>query len=169
MSCYILAGAVTGGGRDEADCDMEKVEKGYRQYARIFEDVKLVLTKEQAKEKFLNYSHVYEKQETPQLANSLKAALNDSKADCIFVGSADIINFSLELPVKLIKEYDGESFMGYEFDDKEGKNKFQFGIYNKKLLATLLDISPDSSESIDSVLLADSRLLKFPEGMEISR
>ncbi len=168
MSCYILAGSNTVACGDEVDYDMEKIERGYRKYARIFEDVKLVLTQKQAKEKFLNYPHVCEQEETPLLANSLKAALKDSKTDYIFVGSADITNFSLELPVNLIKEYGGESFMGYDFEDQDGSNKFQFGIYNKKLLSKLLDIKPDDDQSIDSLLLSDGRLLKFPEGMKIS-
>ncbi len=147
--------------------DMDKLESGYKQYARIFEDVKLVLSADQAKESFLNYPHVCNKSDSRNFSDSLKTILEDSDGEYVFIGSSDIDNFSLELPLNLIRQYDGESFLGYTNDTETNKNNFHFGIYNKKLLGKLNEIPDGDTKSVEELLATESRLVEFPEGLKI--
>ncbi|MCP4686072.1 MAG: hypothetical protein GY867_11605, partial [bacterium] len=59
MDCFVLAGGRSNPGEDfQPAGDLTRIEKGYRRYAAVFEKVKLVLKKDQATERYLNYPHI---------------------------------------------------------------------------------------------------------------
>ncbi len=167
MNCYILAG-----GKNHQDDfsplgDLTRLETGYRHYAKIFDKVKLVIKKDQAHEHYLNYPYVLDQNEKKHFSVGLEAALEDAKSDAVFIGSSDIFDFPLDWPVNLIKNYQGEPFLGYLVPDKEDENKKHlFGIYSKKALSDLAAISDQPETSIMQYLTDCGRFLPLPDSSD---
>ena len=169
MECYILAG-----GENQQKRYLKKVgeitqlEKSYRKFAAVFDRVKLVIKKEQAKEQFLNYPYVCDKQDTRQPVVGVATALQNANSDAVFIGSADFSEFPLKLLVDLVNNYNGESFLGYCMDEPAcGNYQSWFGIYNKKVLSKLsvTELSPDS---LKKLLNDDTKLLPLPDNFDAS-
>ncbi len=173
MSCYILAGGKNYQDDFVPTGDLTRLEAGYRRYAKIFEMVKLVIKKDQAKEHYLNYPHVLDKSDRKNFSVGVETALKDAKSEAVFIGSSDLLDFPLEWPVNLIKNYQGESFLGYLIPDKNDKSKKHlFGIYSKKAMSemTIDNTNSDIISQSDSIsqsdiisqLVQSGRLLPVP-------
>ncbi|MEA1981855.1 MAG: hypothetical protein U9N54_12930 [candidate division Zixibacteria bacterium] len=161
MSCYILAGGKNYQEDFVPTGDLTRLEAGYRRYAKIFEKVKLVIKKDQAKEHYLNYPHVLDKSDRKNFSVGVETALKDAKCDVVFIGSSDLLDFPLEWPVNLIKDYQGESFLGYLIPDKnDNSKKHLFGIYNKKVISDM--IADKTNSDIINQLVQSGRLLPVP-------
>ena len=162
MSCYILAGGEENPLEDfQMVGGTTRLENSFKNYARVFDRVKLVIKEDQAKEKYLNYPHVCDQLAENKPVVGVAAALEDADTDAVFIGRSDITDFPLKLLVNLIKSYNGESFLGYV--DKDNNQKPLFGIYNKRL-TDRLDISPELT--LDDLLVDDARFLEIPEDIE---
>ncbi len=167
MECFILAG-----GENQQKRYLKKVgeitqlEKSYRRFAAVFDRVKLVIKKEQAKEHFLNYPYVCDKQDVKEPVIGVETALQNASSDAVFIGSADISDFPLKLLMELINNYNGESFMGY-YASEPGQSDYQscFGIYNKKLL-TKLNQPEISFNTLKELLADDIKLIRLPENYD---
>ena len=167
MNCYILAGGEKKSERDFASSgDLTHLEKGYRRYAAIFEKVKLVIKKTQAKEHYLNYPHICDHTEQGGAAVGLETALKDSGSDAVFIGSSDLVDFPLELPVNLIKNYDGETFLGYRLSKGKELSQPLFAIYSKSRLREHIERNRGKINFAD--LVSGGRLLPLPEGVDSS-
>lgn len=162
MDCYILAGGENNPATDfKKSGDLHKLERSYRNYAKVFEKVKLVIKKGQAKEQYLNYPHVCDETTHTKPVVGVATALNDAESDAVFIGSSEIGEFSPALLVELVKNYNGESFLGYT--DNNNPQPL-FGIYNKRLAENL----PSEFDSICVTDLLDqqARLLPLPEHID---
>lgn len=161
MSCYILAGGKNNQEDFVPTGDLTRLEAGYRRYAKIFEMVKLVIKKDQAKEHYLNYPYVLDNSDQKNFSVGVETALNDAKCDAVFIGSSDLLDFPLEWPVNLIKDYQGESFFGYMIPDKnDSDKKHLFGIYNKKAMSEMT--ADKTNADIISQLVKAGTLLPVP-------
>ena len=162
MSCYILAG-----GKDNPKDDFLKIgdvtrlEKSFRSYAAVFDQVKLVIKKDQAREKYLNYPHICDEMDQSDSGVGVTAALRDADSEAVFIAASDINDFPLTLLVKLIKNYNGESFMGYV--DKTDKHQPLFGIYHKNIVEKLNNKL--SLKSLADLPKKDIKLLELPESV----
>ncbi|MFQ5454533.1 MAG: hypothetical protein ACE5D6_10160 [Candidatus Zixiibacteriota bacterium] len=169
MNCYVLAGE---GNNQKQDFnyigDITRLEKSFRNYAAVFENVKLVIKNEQAKEHYLNYPHICDEAVSYSHVIGVATALKDAESDAVFIGSSNIANFPLELLVNLIKNYNGESFLGY-FDKKnESSNcQFLFGIYHKKL-SQKIGYNINEAVSIDDLVKDNFKLIPLPKGVDAS-
>ncbi|MEW6051853.1 MAG: NTP transferase domain-containing protein [Candidatus Zixiibacteriota bacterium] len=164
IDCFILAGGESNPREDfQPYGELTRLEQGYRNYARLFEKVTLVLKKDQAREWYLNYPHVCD--ESPELGpvHGVEAALNSAESDVVFIGSADIYDFPAELVAELIRNYDGELFLGYRLRaTKASSVQPLFGLYNKKLAARLRQPQTDHPVNLAALLKAEGRLLPLP-------
>ncbi len=134
MDCFVLAGGRRNLAEDFLPVgDITKLEKGYRRYAAIFEKVILVLKKDQAVERYLNYPHVCDERSEQAAVVGVRTALEQAGSDAVFIGSSEFHDFPLELAVELVNHYNGELFLGYCDREQSGKHQPLFGIFSRKL------------------------------------
>ena len=164
MTCFILAGGKDNGRKDFTSVDgLPRLEKGYRRYAAVFEKVKLVLKAEQAREKYLNYPYVCDDEPDHNVLAGVRTALNSAGTEAVFIGSSEIIDFPLELLVNLVRNYRGESYLGYCRDDGDaGSSQPLFGIYNKRLAPKLTEALREGAANLASVLRKEGRMIPLP-------
>lgn len=163
MDCFVLAGGKSNQSEDfQPDGDLTRLEKGYRRYAAVFEKVKLVLKKDQATERYLNYPHICDEASDRGAVVGIKAALQHSESEAMFIGSSDIADFPLELAAELVKSYNGELFLGYcDQSDQAGKYQPLFGIFSKRLVGHL-EAAGLSLQEFSKTLLREGRLMPLP-------
>lgn len=168
MSCYILAGGKNSQQQDFTSVgELTRLERGYRRYAAIFEKVKLVIKTEQAREHYLNYPHVCDRSDLHHFSVGVRTALQDNSDEALFIGSSEIFDFPLQLPVHLIQNYNGEPFLGYDTgSNDEDCLPFLFGIYGKGVLSQLEAAPQEDHRRICQKLYPGSRLLPLPDGTE---
>lgn len=164
MNCFVLAGGQKSATHFQEQGDTTRLEKSYRRYASLFEQVSLVLKKEQARERYLNYPHVCDSLESESILAGVASALENARSEAVFIGSAELSEFPLELIVKLVREYDGESFLGY-YDPASGEEKGQplFGIYHRRLAEKIEKLGEESSEQLARLLAEVGRLVPLPQ------
>jgi molybdopterin-guanine dinucleotide biosynthesis protein A len=165
MSCFLLAGGKRNRTEDFLpEGELTRLESGYRRYAAVFEKVTLVLKEDQAKERYLNYPHVCDEKPGWSAMYGIEAALRSSESDTVFIGSSEITDFPLELLVMLVRNYRGESFLGFSAPGSDRSCQPLFGIYNKKLVEKLeASIDHDAAE-LYRLLAAEGRLIPLPDG-----
>jgi molybdopterin-guanine dinucleotide biosynthesis protein A len=164
MNCYILAGGEDNPKDDFLKIgDISRLEKSYRSYAAVFDKVKIVIKKDQAKEKYLNYPHICDELDKKSAAAGVEAALRDANSEAVFIGSTDINEFPPKLLYELIKSYNGEAFLGYI--DKTNKHQPLFGIYNKGL-GSKISVSGDKKIDISEFGDDNIKLLNLPENID---
>jgi len=164
MDCFVLAGGKSNESEDfQRVGELTRLEKGYRRYAAVFEKVKLVLKKDQATERYLNYPHICDEVSDRDAVIGIKAALEQSDSEAVFIGSSDIVDFPLELAAELVKSYNGELFLGYR-DDSGEADSYQplFGIFSKRL-AGHLDSNGFTLKELSQLLSREGRLVPLPE------
>lgn len=162
MDCFVLAGGRSNRAEDfQQHGELTRLERGYRRYAAIFEKVTLVLKSDQARERYLNYPHVCD--ESPELgvAIGIEAALKNSESDAVFIGSTDIADFPLELLVELVKNYQGDAFLGYQ-GASDGSAQPFFGIYSKKLAPKLNAAMAGNLTALKQMIAQEGRLIPLP-------
>ena len=168
MNCYILAG-----GEEDKKVGSSsllrraKLEKSFRNYAAVFDKVKLVIKEKQAKEDYLNFPHICDENETSHSSARISRALQDADSDAVFIGSADIYDFPISLLSKLIKEYNGELFLGYVSPQSDGNSQPLFGIYHKKM-ADKISNQSDGFYSINTLTNTDAKFLILPDEVDSS-
>ncbi len=162
ITCFVLAGGATAGARDfETEGELTRLETLYRRYAKVFEKVMLVLKSEQAREQYLNYPHVYDRQPERNIAHGIETALENSDSDTTFIGSSAISDFPPELIVRLIRDYRGESFLGYCTDDGSACQPL-FGLYSRQLVDKLKSAPLSDRESLLSLVRGVGRFIPLP-------
>jgi molybdopterin-guanine dinucleotide biosynthesis protein A len=162
MDCFVLAGGPQNPSRDfEPDGELTRLEKGYRKYAAVFEKVKLVLKREQATERYLNYPHVCDLKDESSAVIGVVTALGQAESDEVFIGSSEITDFPLDLIVDLVDQYDGELFLGYAADSATSRPQPLFGIFSTRLLAHLDQSDLQASEFLE-LLDREGRLMPLP-------
>jgi molybdopterin-guanine dinucleotide biosynthesis protein A len=165
MNCYLIASdgkADTDGSRDGES--FKRLEKSYQRYASIFENVSLVLNPELAREGYLDFPHVCKKSKDICPVESVALAIKNANSEAVFIGSADISDFPLELAVKLVREYNGESFLGYRGPSDENRpTQPLFGIYSKKMAAELTDLDSEDSDRFMQLLGEVGKLMPISD------
>jgi len=163
MDCFVLAGGRSNPSEDfEPVGELTRLEKGYRRYAAIFEKVRLVLKKDQATERYLNYPHICDDASDRGAVIGIKAALEQSDSEAVFIGSSDIVDFPLELAAALVKSYDGELFLGYRDDSgQSGRHQPLFGVFSKRL-ASHMETVGLSLQEFSKMLGREGRLIPLP-------
>jgi molybdopterin-guanine dinucleotide biosynthesis protein A len=165
ITCYVLAGGKRNQTEDfQPQGDLTKLENSYRQYARVFEKVLLVLKKSQAREHYLNYPHVCDQQPDWNIVNGVETALDSSDSDTMFIGSSEITDFPPELIVELVKSYQGESFLGYSSRNDVSCQPL-FGIYSKRLVEKLRALHTTDRSVLCQVIKEEGRLIPLPENI----
>jgi molybdopterin-guanine dinucleotide biosynthesis protein A len=164
MSCYLLAGNRERGDHFASEGDLTRLETSYRRYAKLFERVVLVLKSDQARDWYLNYPHVVDEGDRMHPAVGVATALKNARSEAIFVGSADLVDFPLDLVANLVRRYRGEPFLGYKIQSGEtGKRQPWFGIYSRQLA----EETEKSGESLESTLLkvleSQGRFIELPD------
>jgi len=166
MDCYLLTGEETRSKHRLTPFDKRaKLELSFRSYAAVFDNVKLVIKKQQAKEEFLNFPHVCEKGEKNQSVVSIAEAVEDAKSEALFIGSTDIYDFPLSLLARLLKSYNGETFLGYASPSDTNSSQPLFGIYNKKFAKNILKKN-DEDITIEDFLTGDIKLIPLPDDID---
>jgi molybdopterin-guanine dinucleotide biosynthesis protein A len=170
MDCFVLAGGKSNQAEDfQPAGELTRLEKGYRRYAAVFEKVKLVLKKDQATERYLNYPHICDDSSDRGAVFGIAAALKQSESDAVFIGSSDIADFPLQLAAELVKNYDGELFLGYGDDSSQpGKHQPLFGVFSKRLVDHLEAVGL-SMQELSRMLLREGRLMPLPPGVPADR
>jgi len=166
MDCFVLAGGRSNETEDfQRVGELTRLEKGYRRYAAVFEKVKLVLRRDQATERYLNYPHICDSDADRGAVIGIKAALTQSESDAVFIGSSDIADFPLELVAALVKSYNGELFLGYR-DMTGPTDRYQplFGIFSKRLVSHL-EAAGLSLQEFSKMLGREGRLMPLPAGV----
>jgi len=164
MDCYLLAGGKSNNREDfDKQGELTRLENTYRRYAAIFDNVKLVIKAEQAREHYLNYPHVIDNSDRQHFAIGLEAALNDASSDAIFVGSSEVFEFPLDLPVHLVKNYNGESYLGFSERDNSDDKQLLFGIYNRAMLPDVLQAAELPTDKSGDLIRSHGRLIPRPE------
>jgi len=162
ITCFVLAGGEATSIRDfESEGELTRLESIYRRYAKVFEKVMLVLKSEQARERYLNYPYVCDRQPGRNIVFGVEAALENADSDTTFIGSSAIADFPPELIVGLIRDYRGESFLGYCTDDGSACQPL-FGLYNRHLVDKLKSASPTNRESLMSLVRSEGRFIPLP-------
>lgn len=162
ITCFVLAGGRTTSIRDfELDGELTRLESVYRRYAKVFEKVMLVLKSEQAREQYLNYPYVCDRQSDSNVVHGVEAALENADSETTFIGSSAVADFPPELIVNLIREYRGESFLGYCASDGAACQPL-FGLYNRRLADKLNSGSASNRESLLSLVRAEGRFIPLP-------
>lgn len=165
MNCYLVAP------QDKTDSDnsrsgekFKRLEKSYRRYAAIFENVSIVLRSDLAREGYLDFPHICNDSEDNCPAQSVVEALKNANSEAVFIGSAEISDFPLELAVKLVREYTGESFLGYSAsEDKDKPAQPLFGIYSKKIASELSGLDSDDSSDFLKLLSEVGKLVPITD------
>jgi molybdopterin-guanine dinucleotide biosynthesis protein A len=165
INCFLLAGGKSNRLEDFLPHgELTRLESGYRRYAQLFEKVTLVLKEDQARERYLNYPHVCDTNPGWNAVYGIEAALRNSESETVFIGSSDITEFPLELVLTLVKNYQGESFLGFSAPDGADRNcQPLFGIYNKSLARKLEQGVADDAAELYRVLAAEGRLIPLPD------
>ena len=165
INCFLLAGGKRNRTEDfQPQGELTRLESGYRRYAQLFEKVTLVLKEDQAREQYLNYPHVCDSQPGWNAVYGIEAALRNSDSETVFIGSSDITEFPLELVVMLVKNYQGEPFLGFSAPEGAARQcQPLFGIYNRKLVRKLEEGVADDAAQLYRVLEAEGRLIPLPE------
>lgn len=163
MDCYLLAGGKDNPTRDlKRDGDMTRLEKGYRQYAKLFEKVTLVLKEHQATVPYVNYPHVCDEEASHGAVVGVKTALQESESDAVFIGSTDIVDFPLELIFDLVSQYDGQPFLGYAgWINQPDHPQPLFGVFNKSL-ARRLESADQTIDALRDLLVREGTFLPLP-------
>lgn len=162
MDCFVLAGGRHNPVRDfQPVGDLTRLEQGYRRYAAVFENVRLVLKKDQATERYLNYPHVCDERSESGPVIGVKTALGQARSEAVFIGSTEITNFPLELAAKLVRQYDGELFLGYCSSERPTGSRPLFGVFHTRLLDRLTETGPESLEFFE-LLGREGRLVPLP-------
>jgi len=163
FACYLYAS------NEQDDSDhfesvgsLTRLENGYRKYAKVFESVTLLLDEGHDHAWYHNYPHISLPADDGSEMEVLSAALEDAPTDAVFIGASEIDRFPLSMLVKLVREYNGESFLGFE---GLGSHQPWFGIYSKDVLREL----KAHNNSIDDLAALDnSRLLPLPEDVDLA-
>lgn len=138
------------------------LEQSFRNYAAVFDKVKLVISESQAKEHFLNFPFVsHSKNSSDEF--DLLPLLKNANSEAVFIGHTNLVDFPISILVELIKSYNNEMFLGYK-SPSTSSQKLNFGIYNKSIIPTL---EKTASPQIRKV--ADTRRFKFlsvPEAVQ---
>lgn len=167
MDCYILAGCKAGSERDfERIGDETRLDLSFRNYAEVFDRVKLVLEPREATGRYLNYPHVCDPDSPKGEPGRVKAALKDARSEAIFIGSSEVVDFPAQLLVDLVRQYDGELFLGYR--DVSGEtvgSAVPFGIFNRRL-AEQADYSLSDLNSVRNPAGEQIRFIPLPEGVD---
>lgn len=166
IGCFLLAGGRRNLSEDfQPKGELTRLESGYRRYAQVFEKVTLVLKEDQARERYLNYPHVCDHNPNWNAVYGIQAALNSAETDTVFIGSSEITDFPLDLLVTLVKNYQGEAFLGFSAP-KGALRSCQplFGLYNKKLAAKLHEAIEKDASELYRLLESEGRLIPLPQG-----
>lgn len=162
MDCFVLAGGPHNPSKDfEPVGELTRLERGYRKYASVFEKVKLVLKKEQATERYLNYPHVCDAVDESSAVIGVATALDQAESEAVFIGSSEITDFPLDLIVDLVDRYDGELFLGYGDDSQTSRRLPLFGVFSTRLLAHLDQNDLQGSKFME-LLDREGRLMPLP-------
>ena len=94
--------------------------------------------------------------------HGIEEALRQSGSDAVFIGSTEIRDFPLELVVELVRNYQGESFLGYQ-SVHQGVAQPLFGIYSKKLVESLNEGKAADLTELMQLLARDGKLLPLPD------
>ncbi len=159
MPCYLTSEHPTD---PVAQGDFEAVEESYRSYARLFDRVRLVLTRPQARERLLAYPHVVSEAEPTDRLEQIRSALDHTNAESIFVGDRTLTTFSPELVLELVRNYNGEAYLGYEPVDSHGTPQPWFGIFRRDFVASLLERGVAASHRLTDRLTVQGRRLPLP-------
>ncbi len=169
ITCFVLAGGTATSIRDfETDGELTHLESLYRRYAKVFEKVMLVLKSDQAREQYLNYPHVCDRQPDRNIVHGIEAALENSDSDTTFIGSSAISDFPPELIVNLIRDYRGESFLGYCSGDGSACQPL-FGLYSRHLVEKLRSASPADRDSLLSLVRNEGRFIPLPSDISAAQ
>lgn len=165
MNCYVLAGGQRQRSRHfQPEGDLTRLERSYRRYATVFEKVSIVIKKEQAREKYLNFPHVCDKAADYDIAYGVEAALKNADSKAVFIGSCDITDFPLSLAVDLVKQYNGEKFLGYyDASHKAESHQPLFGIYSKSLVPKIEEMIKRGETDLSGLMAEEGTLLPLPE------
>ncbi len=169
MDCFVLAGGKRNPSEDfEPAGDLTRLEKGFRRYAAVFENVRLVLKKEQATERYLNYPHVCDARSESGPVVGVETALDQARSEAVFIGSSEVTDFPLELVVDLVKKYDGELFLGYYDATRPEDQQPVFGVFSKNLLNRLSGIGL-KPEELSELLGREGTLMPMPPEVSAGR
>lgn len=167
MSCFVLAGGKADRKRHfEPAGDITRLEKSYRHYAKLFERVTLVLGPEQLNERYLNYPHVTDEQTPQDPAHGVETALKHARTNTVFIGSSDIDEFPLHLVVELVKNYNGEPFLGYRTPDDDKQAQPLFGIYSKDFASKIAGQSLKKAGELKKFAEQEGRFIPLPEDVQ---
>jgi len=167
MNCFVLAGGKRQRRRHfQPEGELTRLERSYRRYAKIFEKVSIVIKREQARERYLNYPHVCDETAEYDIAHGVEAALKNAESEAVFIGSCDITDFPVQLPVELVKQYKGEKFLGY-YDASDDAETHQplFGIYSKDLAPKIQAMLETGGRDLAALMAEEGTLLPLPENV----
>ncbi len=165
MNCYLVAPEENSDNDNSRGGEnFKRLEKSYRRYASIFENVSIVLRSDLAREGYLDFPHICNDLEENCPVESVMEALKNANSEAVFIGSAKISDFPLELAVKLVREYNDEPFLGYS-SPTEADQPAQplFGIYNKKIRAELSVLESNDSSNFMQLLGEVGKLVPIPD------
>jgi molybdopterin-guanine dinucleotide biosynthesis protein A len=169
ITCFVLAGGRNNQSNDFTRIgDLTRLESGYRRYAKIFEKVTLVLKSEQARERYLNYPYVCDRESGWNARFGVETALENSDTELAFIGSSEIADFPPDLIVELVKNYHGESFLGYSIGDG-GSCQPLFGLYNRRLADKLKTTVTADPDSLYRLVQEEGRLIPLPPNVSASK
>ncbi len=157
MNCYVIASAET-----VRLNKMDKIEQkallehSFRNYAAVFDKVKIVISKSQAKEHYLNFPYIIQDENSTE-PNSLQSLADDATSEAIFVGHSAFYDFPISLLANLITSYNGELFMGYKSENQK-PNQPLFGIYHTSLFS-----QKEKLNSFETMIKNSHRLLPLPD------
>jgi len=162
MDCFVLARCERNADRDfEPVGEVTRLEQVYRRYAAVFENVFLVLKKDQAIERYLNYPHVLDDNSGRAPVIGLRTALEEARSEAVFIGNSGITDFPLHVVVDLVKNYNGELFLGYCDASRPDRHQPWFGVFSKRLIQRLTDTGVKSL-SLSELLSRVGRILPLP-------
>ena len=157
MDCYLFLND-NSPGRFKMDkiTQRAKLESSFRNYAAVFEKVKIVINESQIKEHYLNFPYIVHT-DNRNVSLNLSTLLEDATSDAIFVGHTNLVDFPISILANLIKSYNGEMFMGYN-SPKHNTDLLPFGIYHKSIIS-----QQSEPIKIDSLKSDSYTLLPIPE------
>ncbi len=166
IGCFLLAGGRRNQSEDfQPKGELTRLESGYRRYAQVFEKVTLVLKESQARERYLNYPHVCDQNPDWNAAYGIQTALSNADTETIFIGSSEITDFPLDLLVTLVKNYQGEPFLGFSAPFGAARScQPLFGLYNKRLASKLQAAVEKDASELYRLLESEGRLIPLPQG-----
>ncbi len=157
MNCYIVATAeIDSLSKTDKIEQKALLEHSFRNYAAVFDKVKIVISKSQAKEHYLNFPYIIQDENSTE-PNRLQTLATDATSEAIFVGHSAFYDFPISLLANLIKSYNGELFMGYKSENQK-LNQPPFGIYHTSLFT-----HKEKLNSFETMIKKSYRLLPLPE------